>query len=817
MPGNLVPLLEGMSAYLPAIPGHLPNAHENPVCFSYQIYHFASQDLQVVSRIGFAGLDYTGRSNKIAHHLLFESERESLRFPYGAISLCLANDNFVDSWDEPPHLLQYSQPNSRRLNSTYAQQWQSIAGDAGWAGVVAEVFVQKLYPNFYLEFPLGTPVQVLLELVAEVARLLPQEYLPKFTFSTYFSQGGNNSECFLRFCLPEMPLLVTAKRMQTDNLFCFCEPKPMPLEWENSALVHGARHGILEAIAVVTAAAAPLAAEQDTPLPVATVVAEALADASYPKTDRLSQAGVPAQEAAVQAPTSPPLCEKTAGKNFLLRKAIFLLLVSCLLFGCLVVFYLYQPSATDPVLELLAQQEDSGGPTPVVKPETVSLPEVALATTSSIVAPVSAKPGFVAKIEDEFKLFRAWRQGLRELPLPASLTSADAARLILTGIDRVKWSADWATEVYQEDRDRQELRVLPLRATGGGASKMVHRAFPGADPAQTLRLSWKNLLLIFPEAEADLHIVTHKNIREICLCRGSDLWSWKPLFRPEYIELCQMGRLSNKNWLVRYQESQDEKEFAEFLEISIGDCSLDKLHALTLPIIIARCNSAWQNSQKAKQDSAEFAVSRGNIYQQIVTSSREQAYTSAKLDEQLQKIRARLDKLKSAAAKAIKDQLDDLLTDFRVAVELLYAQAGQALLENQEVQYNLGVADLAKEMPIELDKLLKNCGQDKNFRSAKEKHLQDSDTLRKNLPVLVQKHKLQQSECNKAEKEIIAQQDKYDTAWAELNQQSQSLGAGDFFVEFKGQLIPENPALWEKFQQQLFVTRQMRAPKKSSE
>ena len=65
--------LESMSGYRHAFPLHDPKASLNPICYSHMTTRLAGKTLHVVSRVADAGQDYTGRSNKLAHHLLIDN------------------------------------------------------------------------------------------------------------------------------------------------------------------------------------------------------------------------------------------------------------------------------------------------------------------------------------------------------------------------------------------------------------------------------------------------------------------------------------------------------------------------------------------------------------------------------------------------------------------------------------------------------------------------------------------------------------------------------------------------------------------------
>ena len=70
---NIVLKLEGMSAYKPYFPHYEANANYNPVSYSHHTAFISGETLHFISRVCFYGLDYTKRSNKLAHHCVLRS------------------------------------------------------------------------------------------------------------------------------------------------------------------------------------------------------------------------------------------------------------------------------------------------------------------------------------------------------------------------------------------------------------------------------------------------------------------------------------------------------------------------------------------------------------------------------------------------------------------------------------------------------------------------------------------------------------------------------------------------------------------------
>jgi hypothetical protein len=191
--------LESMSGYRHAFPLHDPQASLNPVCFSHVTTRLAGKSLHVISRVADAGQDYTGRSNKLAHHLVIDNVAS---MPAGPARLMAEPGVIVERWDGnvrnvPPRELRCAAlPASISLVA-----WQNLTGDEGWAGAVAEQLLQNPAPVSIIFKP-GTDT---LTLVGEVLDLIPAPQRWNVTFSTYFTRLLAGAECQLRFVLNDTP------------------------------------------------------------------------------------------------------------------------------------------------------------------------------------------------------------------------------------------------------------------------------------------------------------------------------------------------------------------------------------------------------------------------------------------------------------------------------------------------------------------------------------------------------------------------------------------------------------------------------------
>ena len=111
---------------------------EPPVNHSHLSVRIQRTVYHIVSRIGDAGIDYSGRTNKIAHHLALTSD-EILRFPAGPASLLSDYAFWHTEWTSDPETLPSGNvPNAYAEGVSDFDTWEAIFGDAGWAGVLGQ-------------------------------------------------------------------------------------------------------------------------------------------------------------------------------------------------------------------------------------------------------------------------------------------------------------------------------------------------------------------------------------------------------------------------------------------------------------------------------------------------------------------------------------------------------------------------------------------------------------------------------------------------------------------------------------------------------
>jgi hypothetical protein len=231
----LVERLESLSAYQPVYPMHDPAAANNPVNFMHLKPAIGGKSLSILSRVGPAGLDYSGRMNKYAHHIVLEQGER----PAGGPAWLLCQPGFVqDGWRGEPRLLpEGTRPPQGDRPPGVALTWQALTGDAGWAGVLAEAFLADSRRTALVVFQPGMD---LLPLFAEAIALLPLPRRWDVEFSTFFSTLPPGVNCSWRGVIEGSPEAEAALRLPGSLVINLCRPGGNA---EGRALVQQARTG----------------------------------------------------------------------------------------------------------------------------------------------------------------------------------------------------------------------------------------------------------------------------------------------------------------------------------------------------------------------------------------------------------------------------------------------------------------------------------------------------------------------------------------------------------------------------------------------
>ncbi|HEX4144197.1 MAG TPA: hypothetical protein VHY91_11755 [Pirellulales bacterium] len=275
---NLAERLESLSGYKHVFGASDANAELNPVAYSHLCIGIGGKVLHVLSRVADAGLDYTQRSNKLAHHLVLGEEELVADGP----SWLLEQPGVLMSrWEGEPRTLapRGGLPAGRASQGGPCQAWQRY-GDAGWAGILAATAVELPQRQAVIIFAPGAQV---VPLIGDALRLLPPALRWKVSFSTYFTKLPPGIDCQWRCVLDGTDEAKAARVDRNALVLDLTRPLPAPQE---SAWTQYARSGVqpkslsaaIDLRAAGTPSAAPLraATARAIALPIARTTAESI-------------------------------------------------------------------------------------------------------------------------------------------------------------------------------------------------------------------------------------------------------------------------------------------------------------------------------------------------------------------------------------------------------------------------------------------------------------------------------------------------------------------------------------------------------------
>lgn len=235
MPAWMSESLERLSGYRFVSGAGGPKAEHNPIVYRHARLMRGSESFSVLSRIAPCAADYSGRSNRIAHHLVFDA-RELVAA--GPAWLLERDDLFRSEWNEDPAMLRPrpALPDAE-IRAKPCRVWQETCGDAGWAGEVLRRWMKRPDQPLYVRHPSHWNMSRLLD---EAAALLSSELRWRLTFQTGVTDDlPAELTCALR-CVPELPGFQRSIRgMAPHNTIDLTAPKTLG----DSVYVQKARRG----------------------------------------------------------------------------------------------------------------------------------------------------------------------------------------------------------------------------------------------------------------------------------------------------------------------------------------------------------------------------------------------------------------------------------------------------------------------------------------------------------------------------------------------------------------------------------------------
>ena len=189
MKEQTISALEALSGYR-RVYADPRDASRNPTSRSHVIIETATGRLRILARVADAGLDYSGRTNKIASFL---SVAESELAPPGPAALFSQPNLFVKNWSSSDAPRYYDAPialpNYVPIPSG-CEGWRAATGDPAWAGVLASTVATRRPVVLVVR-----PDLHVLRLFQESLALLPPSERWNATFSTYYMKTPPGVQC----------------------------------------------------------------------------------------------------------------------------------------------------------------------------------------------------------------------------------------------------------------------------------------------------------------------------------------------------------------------------------------------------------------------------------------------------------------------------------------------------------------------------------------------------------------------------------------------------------------------------------------------
>jgi len=227
-------LSNALQARLESLSAHELDSRTAQVNQAYTRVSLQGRSWCILSRVCDAGTDYTGRSNLYAHHLALTVAEAPACGP----AWLMRQAGVLDTgWAGEPRILQQGRALSvRDAPSGSCQTWQSVTGDAGWAGTLAAF--TEANPDG-VAWLIHHPDTDVLALFDEALRLLPASHRWLTGFST-LPHPDRERQYAWRACLVGSP---TARRAigQPGALIIDCS-KTLPAA-PDGPLVEQARSG----------------------------------------------------------------------------------------------------------------------------------------------------------------------------------------------------------------------------------------------------------------------------------------------------------------------------------------------------------------------------------------------------------------------------------------------------------------------------------------------------------------------------------------------------------------------------------------------
>ena len=231
MAANLTRMLESLSGYRHLFTPGSPEAAKNPIVYSFLQVKVGGEQRHVLSRVADFGVDYSGRSNKLAHHVSTPVKSNPTS---GPTRLLLDKQFFCSDWQGEPKMLQPRPLLDKVSSPKPCKFWQKVTGDAGWAGELIEAC--QTGKIIYLIIQPATPAMALLH---EALSLIPQQKQWQTTFSSFYRRLPPNVQCQIRCVMADSPEIELTRQGHNNVVWDLTRPMGTP----TSHLADFARQG----------------------------------------------------------------------------------------------------------------------------------------------------------------------------------------------------------------------------------------------------------------------------------------------------------------------------------------------------------------------------------------------------------------------------------------------------------------------------------------------------------------------------------------------------------------------------------------------
>ena len=203
-----IDLLESLSAYDAS-----PSSNVN---WMHLKQTSAGSTRHIFSRVAPLRGEFSGRSNKLAHHVCVS---QSELPPAGPFAVLGQGGLMFSTWSGQVRRLprRTSAKSARPIaGPSVCRTWQNACGDAGVAGGLLSRLLDSSGGTIWL---VRSPEMDALALTEEMVALLPSAHRWNITFTTYLHKLSPTLDCRLRWVLENSPSSRSIQNLGTDRLF----------------------------------------------------------------------------------------------------------------------------------------------------------------------------------------------------------------------------------------------------------------------------------------------------------------------------------------------------------------------------------------------------------------------------------------------------------------------------------------------------------------------------------------------------------------------------------------------------------------------